>query len=131
MFLQSLLRLGGVQNIGVIALSLAYTITAILESSLLLFMFYKKFPNLKTKEIYNSLVKILISSLIMVVLTFAVRQFLGSIISLQTFWGIFFQLVASGTVGVLSYAASAHLLKSPESKTIIDSFLKKFLYPAK
>jgi putative peptidoglycan lipid II flippase len=131
LFLQSILRLGGVANIGVIALSLAYTITAVLECSLLLYMFYKKFPKLKAKEISDSLLKILVASLIMVILTFATRQLLGSIISLQTFWGIFFQLVASGTVGVATYAIATHLFKSPESKAIIDSFLKKFLYPAK
>ena len=130
-FLQSFLRLGGVANIGVIALSLAYTITAILECFLLLFMFYKKFPNLKTKEIYDSLYKILIASFIMAILTFVVRQILGSMVSLQTFWGIFLQLIVSGTVGVVTYAIATHLLKSQESKIIVDSLLKKFLYPVK
>jgi putative peptidoglycan lipid II flippase len=143
LFLQSLLRLGGVANIGVIALAIAYTITAVLECGLLLYMFYKKFfarrslgeggsiPNPHVKEIYDSLYKILIASLIMVVLTFIVRQILGSVVSLQTFWGVFFQLIISGTVGVVTYAVSTHLLKSPENKTLVDSFLKKFLYPTK
>jgi peptidoglycan biosynthesis protein MviN/MurJ (putative lipid II flippase) len=131
LFLQSSLRLGGVANIGVIALALAYTATAVIECSLLLYMFYKKFPKLIVKEIYDSLYKILIATLIMVVLTFVIRQILGSVVSLQTFWGIFFQLAISGTVGVVTYAVATHLLKSPESKTIVDSFLKKFLYPAK
>ena len=49
-FLQNFLRLGGVANIGVIALSLAYTITAVLEGSLLLYMFYKKFPKLRVQR---------------------------------------------------------------------------------
>jgi len=131
LFLVNSLRLSGVGDVGVIGLAIAYSVTAILEGGLLLFMFYKKFKNLKTKEILNSLKKIAIASLIMVVLTFGVRQLLGSIVSLQTFWGIFFQLVASGTVGVATYALSAHFLKSPETKTITDSFLKKFIFPAK
>ena len=131
LFLQSILRLGGVANIGVIALALAYTITAVLECSLLLYMFYKKFPKLHVEEIHNSIYKILIASLIMFILTFLIRQWLGSVVSLQTFWGIFFQLIISGTAGVLTYAIATHLLKSPENKTIIDSFLKKFLYPAR
>ena len=131
LFLQSILRLGGVANIGVIALSLAYTITAVLECSLLLYMFYKRFPNLRVKEISDSLYKILIASLIMAVFTFMVRQFLGSVVNLQTFWGIFFQLIVSGTVGVAVYAITTHLLKSPENKILIDSLLKKFLYPIK
>ena len=131
LFLQNLLRLGGVANIGVIALALAYTTTAVLECVLLLYMFYKKFPSLETKQIYDSLYKIVIASLIMFVLTFVVRQFLWSIVSLQTFWGVFLQLITSGVVGVATYAVITHLLKSPESKTIVDSFLKKFLYPVK
>jgi len=132
LFLQNFLRLGGAANVGVIGLALAYAITAILESSLLLYFFYKKFPKLKdAKEILNSLYKIAIASLIMVVITFGVRQLLGSIVSLQTFWGIFFQLIASGLVGVATYTLATHLLKSPENKIIINSFLKKFLYPGK
>jgi len=130
-FLQSFLRLGGVANIGVIALALAYTITAVLECSLLLYMFYKKFPNLKTEEIYSSLYKILFASFVMVILTFATRHFLGSVISLQTFWGVFLQLIVPGTVGIITYAVVTHLLKSPENKIIIDSLTKKFLYPEK
>ena len=130
-FIQSILRLGGVKNIGVIGLALAYSIAGVFQTLLLLFMFYKKFPSLDTKEILNSLYKILMASFVMVILTFATRQFLGSIISLQTFWGIFFQLAASGTIGIATYAIVTHLLKSPENKIIVDSLLKKFLYSNK
>ena len=130
-FLQNFLRLGGVDNVGVVALSLAYTITAALEGFILLYMFYKKFPKLKLTEIYDSLYKILIASLIMAVSTFLTRQLLGSVVSLQTFWGIFFQLIISGTVGITTYAIATHILKSSENKIIVDSFLRKFLYPAK
>jgi hypothetical protein len=67
----------------------------------------------------------------MVILTFCTRQFLGSVVSLQTFWGIFFQLIVSGIVGVATYVVATYFFKSPESKVIADSFLRKFLYPAK
>jgi len=130
-FLVNFLRLGGVDDIGVVGLVLAYSISVILQVFLLLYMFFKKFPKLAVKEIHNSLYKILIASFIMAVLTFIVRQLLGSVISLQTFWGIFFQLVVSGTVGIATYAVATRLLKSPEVKVIIDSFLKRFIYPVK
>jgi hypothetical protein len=138
--LQSILRLGGVANIGVIALAIAYTITAVVEVSLLLYMFFKTFFIRRSlgeggldhpKEILDSLYKVLIASFVMFVLTFITRQILGSIISLQSFWGIFFQLIVSGSVGVVTYAFVTHKLGSPESKIIVDSFLRKFLYPAK
>jgi putative peptidoglycan lipid II flippase len=125
-FLQNVLRLGGAENVGVIGLVLAYSLSGILQTVLLLFMFYKKFPKVKTGEIINSLNKILIASFVMCIFTFVTRQLLGNLISLQTFLGIFIQLVLSGGVGVAVYAALAHYLKSPELKTISSSFLKKF-----
>jgi putative peptidoglycan lipid II flippase len=130
-FLVNILRLGGVDDIGVVGLVLAYFIGSTLQVSLLLYMFYKKFPKLRTKEILSSLYKILIASLVMVIFTFIVRQLLGSIISLQTFWGIFFQLVVSGIVGISIYGFMAHFLKSQESKAILDSCINKFFYQGK
>jgi len=127
-FLRNIFRLSGVENIGVIGLAIAYSLTSVLESILLLFMFYKKFPKLKSKEILNSLLKVSIASSVMFIFTFAIRQLLGSFVSLQTFWGVFLQLVLSASVGVAVYIFTTYLLKSPEIKTIEDSFLKKFLY---
>jgi putative peptidoglycan lipid II flippase len=129
--LKNIFRLNGVDNVGVIGLSLAYSITAVLESLLLLYMFYKNFPKLKSKEIIDSLCKILISSSVMFICVFVTRQLLGSFVSLQTFWGVFLQLVLSAGVGVVVYVFSAYLLKSSELKTIEDSFLKKFISPDK
>ena len=131
LFLQNLLRLNGVGNLGVVGLALAYSITGLFQAIALLVIFYRKFPKLSAKEILNSLYKILIASLVMVVVVLIVRQILGSVMSLETFWAVFFQLAVSGCVGVVTYAGVTHLLKSPENKTIVDSFLKKFLYSAK
>lgn len=144
LFLQNFLRLGGVANVGVIGLALAYSITGVLQTSLLLYMFYKKFlatpklgsaggpvPANYVKEILESLRKIAIGSLVMFLATFIVRQILGNIVSLQTFWGVLAQLALSASVGLTAYFATTHYLKSSENKTIMDSLLKKFMYPAK
>jgi putative peptidoglycan lipid II flippase len=131
LFIQMFFRLEGVKNLGVVCLALSYSASVILQVSLLLYMLYKKFPNLKVKEISDSLQKIIIASVIMALSTFLIRQLLGSSVSLQTFWGVFFQLVLSGIAGVAIYTAITFFLKSQELKTISDSFLKKFLYPDK
>src|SRR3989339_602751 len=130
-FVQMFFRLEGVKNLDVVCLALSYSVSVILQVSLLLYMLYKKFPNLKVKEISDSLQKIIIASVIMALSTFLIRQLLGSSVSLQTFWGIFFQLVLSGIAGIAIYTAATFYLKSQELKTISDSFLKKFLYPDK
>jgi len=125
-FIQVFFRLEGVKNIGIIALAMAFSITAILECFLLIYMLYKKFPNLKIKEISDSVLKIIIASTVMALLTFLVRQWLGSSVSLQTFWGVFFQLIASGAVGVATYIFVAYFLKSSEINILGNSFLSKF-----
>jgi putative peptidoglycan lipid II flippase len=132
-FLQVLFKLENVANLGIVGLSLAFSITAILECSLLLYLLYKKFPKLKVKEISDSLYKIIIASIIMSAFTLLARQILVqyNIIELETFWAVFLQLFLSGIVGAVTYAVVTHLLKSPENKIIVDSFLKKILYPGK
>lgn len=127
-FLKNTFRLSGIDSIGVVGLALAYTITAILESLLLLIMFCKNFPELKIKEITESLKKILIASAIMFVCVFVTRQLMGTFISLQSFWAVFLQLAVSGTVGVVVYVLISYYLKSQELKTIEESIIKRFLY---
>jgi putative peptidoglycan lipid II flippase len=130
-FLQNILKLSGSQNMGVIGLALAFSITGVVQAGLLLYMFYKKFPKLKVKEILDSLYKIFIASLVMTFAVLAVRQVIGVSIGLEMFWGVLFQLVFTGGVGVVVYIGTAYFLKSSELQTISDSFIKKFIYPPK
>jgi len=131
MFLQKTFRLENIANIEVAGLVLAFSITMILECFLLLYLLYKKFPKLKVKEFSDSLSKILTASLVMAACVFIVRQTLGSVLILQTFWAVFLQLAFSGIAGVAAYVICSYLLKSPELKTIYNSLLKKFIYPVK
>ncbi len=126
-FIQSMLRLSGVNNIGVIGLALAFTITALAEAILLWYYFAKHFPTLDWEGVSESFYKISLSTLIMVGATFVVRQLLGLILPLEIFWGIFFQLIISGAAGIVVYLAASHRLKSAELTVLIDSFLKKVI----
>jgi peptidoglycan biosynthesis protein MviN/MurJ (putative lipid II flippase) len=128
LFIQTAFRLENLANLGVIGLALSFAITAILESSLLIYLLYKKFPKLKISQISESLNKIIIASTATAVVTFLARQVFGSIFPLQTFWEVFLQLIISGGAGALTYVGVAYYLKSSELKIITDSFLKKFIY---
>ena len=123
-FMQNILRLEGIHNISIVGLSLAYSITVIFQASLLLYFLYKKYKIFRIKEILGSVYKILLSSAIMVIFVFLVRQSLVNynFIQLQTFFGVFIQLVISGTVGAFFYIITAYFFKSPELKTIKESF---------
>jgi putative peptidoglycan lipid II flippase len=130
-FLQNILRLGGVANIGVIALVLAYTITAVLESVILMYMFNKKFKITQSvqfkKDFLNFLYKILLASTVMFVFVFLTRYFLSLIVDLQAFWGLFFQLFVSGLIGVIVYAIISYLLNLEESKLICKKISEIFV----
>lgn len=132
-FIQTTFRLENVANLGVIGLAISFSITAILECFLLIYLLYKKFPNLKINEISDSLYKIIIASTVMAFFTFFTRQALvqWGVIDLTTFWEVFLQLALSGIVGVVIYAAMTFLLKSDELRIIFDSFLGKFISPTK
>lgn len=133
LFLQSVLRLENIADLGVAGLAMSFSVTAILQCFLLLYLLHKKFPKIKTDEISNSLQKIIIASAVMAFFTYLIRQLLvqWGIIGLQTFWEVFIQLALSGAGGVAVYVVASHILKANELKMIYDSFLKKFIYPSK
>ena len=125
--MQKILRLEGMLNISVVGLSLAYSMTVILQAGLLLYFLYKKYKTFRAREIMGSLYKILLSAAVMVGCVFLARQSLVQyhFVQLQTFWGVFLQLAVSGAVGVFFYIGAAYALKSPELKTIKESFFTK------
>lgn len=126
-FFQSWLKLQGIKNIDVIGLASAFTITAIAEALILLFLLQKKIKILGSKNVLKSLSKVLLASILMAIITLIVRQSLViyNIVNLQTFLGVFLQLALSGLAGVVSYIIISFILKSPELLVIREAFFKK------
>ena len=126
-FVQFVLRLQGIDDVGVLGLPIAFSITAIAEALLLLFFLYKKFKVFRLKHIMPSLYKIAISGALTAATAFLARQILVSynVVNLQTFLGVFIQLSFAGSVGMACYIGMAFILESPELETIKNSFFKK------
>src|SRR3989344_1313063 len=84
-FTQSLLRLQGIENIGVAGLAFAFSLTAVIEALVLLFFVYKKLKVFRLKNVSVALYKIVISGMVMAVVTFLARQGLAiyGIINMQ------------------------------------------------
>lgn len=126
-FIQNMLRLDGINNISVVGLSLSYSITVIIQACLLLYFLYKKYRVFRLKNLFNSFYKIILSSMVMLIFVMLVRQSLVeyNLIQLQTFLGVFLQLLVSGTIGIFFYIITAYFLKSEELKLIKESFFRK------
>ncbi|MFH1656573.1 MAG: murein biosynthesis integral membrane protein MurJ [Candidatus Nealsonbacteria bacterium] len=120
------LNLKDIENIQVIGLALALSVSALFQLILLLIFLYKKIGNFKIKEISFSLVKILSSSIIMACFSYFVRQRFANSISALYFWGIFWQTFFTILIGVLIYYLFNLFFKSKEIETIKLSFLKQF-----
>jgi len=124
--MQLVLRLEGIDNISVLGLPLAFSIAGIAEALLLSWLLYKKFKVFRLRAMADSLYKIALAGILTAATAFLARQILVSyhIINLQTFLGVFFQLVFAGIVGMACYIGMAFLLKSPELETIRESFFR-------
>ena len=125
-FLHGILKLQDIKNISVVGLALSFTITVIAEASLLLFFIYEKLKIFHTAEILKSSYKILISGIVMIVAILLVRDGLVkyNIINMQTFLGIFLQLILASGLGIVCYIIVSFMLKSEELKKIKSLFFK-------
>jgi len=120
-FISQFLKLQDIENIQVIAFPLALTISSILQSFLLFFIFIKRISFAKMGEILNSLRNILILTLFM---GGGVKYALGplsKIFPLVTFRGVFFQTVLASLFGGLVYLLGAFVLKSSELQNLKNS----------
>ena len=124
-FLHWILKLQTVENISVTGLALAFTTTAFCESALLFFFIIKKLHVFDMKSVLQSLYKIVAAGACMVVVIALVRDGLvyNNIVNLQTFWGVFFQLILAALAGGVTYLGIVFALRSPELQTLLQSFL--------
>jgi len=128
LFLQALLRLENIKDIGVIGLAIAFSFSTLLESFILLFLLSKRIPLWKhLRDFGLSFLKIIFVSGIMGIFVFLTRNFIGAFFTLSTFWEVFCQLIISGLVGVITFVIFCYLMKIEEIKRIFD-FLKGIFF---
>lgn len=121
-FLSAFLKLQGIKNIQVIGLSLAVTLSGILNFFLLLFFFFRKikktgeetsqFLKKKLKETNYSLIKILVAGYLTSFFVYVMLRMLVFFVDMQSFLGVFFQTLISGILGLFIYFLIMHLFKS-------------------
>ena len=123
---QAWLKLQGIENISVVGLALSFTITGIAEALLLLLLLYKYYKVFRLRTLLVSLSKIIIAAAAAAPAALLVRQglIIFNIVHLQTFLGVFLQLIISGIAGSATYLLVAYLLHSQELQALLQPFLK-------
>lgn len=120
------LDLEKIKENSVIGLPLALSVSGIFQLLLLLIFLYKKIGDFRIREIFNSSVKILSASILLVVITYFTLQVVAGFVDMQTFWGVFLQAAVSALVGIFVYIVFTLLFKSPEIETLKLTILRKF-----
>lgn len=125
-FIESFLKLEGLESIRIIGLALAFSLTGILQFILLLTFLCKKFGDLKLQKIWQSFQKIFLATILMIISTYLVLYLANNLVDTHTLVGLFIQTILAGLLGFLIYLGLTAFLKSPELLTVFDSFKRRF-----
>lgn len=104
---------------GVVGLALSYTISNILNATLLFTALHRRIGRLDEQRIFQSVLRIIGVTFLMAVTVQGTKLALVSFgINLDYFLGVLIQALVAGLVGVLSYLAYASMFKLEEASVI-------------
>lgn len=112
-------------HVQILSLAIAFSLANIVQMFLLLFFLRARFDNLDDKNIIKSLSKIAVASVVAGVGIQITKYLVASFANLDTFVGVFAQLVISLIVGFAIFIGISYLLKLEEFILFRDSFTRK------
>ncbi len=111
---------------GIVGLVAGYSLSMVIQTSLLWVFLHKKIGSLNESTIVKMLGKISLAALAMGVVIQGFKYILGTILDIDTFIGIFTQGILSGILGVIIYGLICYLLRVEEMHIFIESFKRKW-----
>lgn len=114
-----------IKNYAVSGLAIAFSTASILNMALLFAILRKKIGYLDEKKILSSVFKVLLAATIAGIVTQILKYSISFFTNIDTFLGIFAQLVISGGVGIVIFLMMSYLLKIEEFFHFKNSISKK------
>lgn len=124
-FLSNIMHLEGIKDIGVLAFPLALVISGLLHSFLLLAILIRKMPIFDSNEIFSSIKKIMLLTIITGAIAWLVLRPLAIVFPLNTFSSVFLQFFWAVWFGAFIYVIGATALKCQELANLENSILKR------
>ncbi len=109
----------------IMGLVVAYSAASVVQMILLLFMLRIRFENLDDKNIILSISKVAVASFAAGIGAQGIKYLVDSVVSLDTFLGIFIQLSAASLAGLLIFVAVSYILKLEEFFIFKNSLTRK------
>ncbi|MFA5831100.1 MAG: lipid II flippase MurJ [Candidatus Paceibacterota bacterium] len=125
-FLQSFLKIKGIEGAGVIALPLAYSIGTILNAVMHWVAFEREFAQGMTREISQAFWHSLTASFAMGIAAYEGLNIFALVFDQNKFLGVFLQGFLSGILGIAAGVIVLILLKNPEFETVRVELTRKF-----
>jgi peptidoglycan biosynthesis protein MviN/MurJ (putative lipid II flippase) len=108
-----------------LSLAIAFSLAALVQMFLLLFMLRSRFESLDDRRIISSIGKISIATVSGGIVIQILKFLIAKSISLDTFLGVFTQLSLSGLLGLAVFIAACYFLKIPEFLSFKTMLIKK------
>jgi putative peptidoglycan lipid II flippase len=124
-FINNTLKLAGLEDISILGLAIAFSLSSLLNFFVLIRFFSKRVDFWRHRSILDSLVKTVLSCAIMAVVVYAMLNALALFLDTRTFVGIFLQALISAVLGLVVYFLSSLVLKSEEANTLVKKIFKK------
>lgn len=114
---------------GIYGLAIAFTVASIVQMTLMMLFLRKWVRCLNREGVMQFGVKLLVASLLATIATQVMKNFLGTVTNLSTFWEVSAQLIFSGGVGVIVFILSAIFLKIDEFEDMREKIIRKIFSP--
>jgi putative peptidoglycan lipid II flippase len=125
-FIESILRVEGVNGTIMLALPLAYALGSLVNVILLWRIFRKDFLKGHYSGINRTILEVGGGAIILGSVAYYMLGVLDDVFSLSTFIGVFMQGFIAGVVGIIAFCVVMILLKNKEYKSLISAVRKKF-----
>jgi len=119
----NVLKLQGLEDISIVGLPLAFSLSGILQFVLLFYLLRKRIGVTKLKEIAKTAQKTILAVLPVIVVVYFSLRFFDLFLDTARFAGVFLQTAGTASIGILTYLLASHLLKSSEIQ-----LLKNFIF---
>ncbi|KAA0205591.1 murein biosynthesis integral membrane protein MurJ [Candidatus Uhrbacteria bacterium] len=114
-------------SLGLRGIGVAFSLGAFVQAVILLSVLRKRFGKLGKGQTLYSFYRTTIATVALCVVGFPVREWLGTIYRLETFWQVALQAVGTIAFGGGAFLVTAWLMRSPELEEIANGIRSKFV----
>lgn len=124
-FIESLLRVDGIAGVRVLMLPLAYTIGMLLNITVLIYLFQKRFGKFFLASLKDTIVYCSFASLVGGIVAYEFLEVLGLYLNLHTFRGIFLQGFIAGVAGIITWWLILELFQNEDIRGVRRALHRK------